>query len=179
MEANSLTSKPPALISLTKPSIPTTSQNQVFLWHRQRFHGISTISCTSSSSDSSNTSSNSAPPPTVQPPKVSPETVGVRFRRRSRRRSKQQKEDGAAASSSAKTSNPTPKKWEDMNFTEKAIELYMGEKGALFWLNKFAYASIFITIGAWILFRFVGPSLNLYQLDTPPLSPSNMFKEPS
>lgn len=69
-----------------------------------------------------------------------------------------------------------PKKWENMTLTEKALELYMGEKGALFWLNKFAYASIFIMIGAWIFFRFVGPAINLYQLDSPPLNPSDVFK---
>lgn len=103
----------------------------------------------------------------------------IKFRRRSsRRRSRQQAEDGAAGrgqAMKAKVEEP-PKKWEDMNITEKAIELYVGEKGLLFWLNKFAYASIFIVIGGWILFRFVGPSLNLYQLDTPPLSPSSVFK---
>lgn len=63
-----------------------------------------------------------------------------------------------------------------MSVAEKATELYMGEKGLLFWLNKFAYASIFIVIGAWILFRFVGPALDLYQLDSVPLSPASMFK---
>ena len=70
-----------------------------------------------------------------------------------------------------------PKKWEEMSIAEKAIELYMGEKGLLFWLNKFAYASIFIVIGAWILFQFIGPALNLYELDSPPLSPTSMFKD--
>lgn len=69
-----------------------------------------------------------------------------------------------------------PKKWEEMSLTEKAIELYVGEKGALFWLNKFAYASIFIMIGAWILFRFVGPALDIYQLDSPLLSPGDVLK---
>ncbi|PON64377.1 hypothetical protein PanWU01x14_124460 [Parasponia andersonii] len=63
-----------------------------------------------------------------------------------------------------------------MSVAEKAVELYMGEKGVLFWLNKFAYTSIFIIIGGWILFQFVGPSLNLYQLDSPPFSPNSMFK---
>ena len=72
--------------------------------------------------------------------------------------------------------DPAPKKWEEMSITEKAIELYVGEKGLLFWLNKLAYASIFIVIGAWILFRFVGPALNLYQLDSAPLPPTSMFK---
>lgn len=68
------------------------------------------------------------------------------------------------------------KDWESMTVTEKALELYVGEKGLLFWINKFAYASIYIIIGAWILFRFVGPALNLYQLDTPPLSPTDVLK---
>lgn len=74
------------------------------------------------------------------------------------------------------TASGKPKKWEEMSVAEKAVDLYMGEKGALFWLNKFAYASIFIMIGAWIVFRFVGPALNLYQLDTPPLSPTAILK---
>lgn len=69
-----------------------------------------------------------------------------------------------------------PKDWESMTLTEKVVELYMGEKGILFWLNKFAYASIFIIIGGWIVFRFVGPALNLYQLDSPPLAPTSIFK---
>lgn len=43
----------------------------------------------------------------------------------------------------AQVSDP-PKKWEDMNTIEKSIELYMGEKDLLFWLNVYAYASIFI-----------------------------------
>jgi len=67
------------------------------------------------------------------------------------------------------------KGWEEMSLAEKAVELYVGEKGLLFWLNKFAYASIFIMVGAWILFRFVGPSLGLYQLDAPPLPPTAVF----
>lgn len=68
------------------------------------------------------------------------------------------------------------KPWEEMTLNEKAMELYVGEKGLLFWLNKLAYASIYIVIGGWILFRFVGPALNLYQLDTPPLDPKNILK---
>ncbi|KAJ0966972.1 hypothetical protein J5N97_023889 [Dioscorea zingiberensis] len=72
---------------------------------------------------------------------------------------------------------PPPRKdWESMTLGEKAVELYVGEKGLLFWLNKFAYASIFMVIGGWILFRFVGPSLGLYQLDAPPLPPSSLLK---
>ncbi|KAF3677114.1 putative endoglucanase 2-like [Capsicum annuum] len=72
---------------------------------------------------------------------------------------------------------PPPKDWESVNMIEKALELYMGEKRLLFWLNKFAYATIFIIIRGWILFRSVGPALDLYQLDTHALlSPESMFK---
>lgn len=81
----------------------------------------------------------------------------------------------------AASSSPVPKKkvgrkgWEEMSLGEKAVDLYVGEKGLLFWLNKIAYASIFIMVGAWVLFRFVGPSLGLYQLDAPPLPPTAVF----
>ncbi|PNT75576.1 LOW QUALITY PROTEIN: hypothetical protein BRADI_1g35210v3 [Brachypodium distachyon] len=68
------------------------------------------------------------------------------------------------------------KEWDEMSLGEKALELYVGEKGALFWLNKFAYASIFIMAGAWILFRFVGPATGLYQLDAPPLAPTDVLR---
>ncbi|CAA3026109.1 uncharacterized protein LOC111369344 [Olea europaea subsp. europaea] len=128
-----------------------------------------------SSSENGNTTTSSddgnASPPSrsrITPP----DTVEIRFRRGSRQRRKQQQD----AKITMNSRDSTPKDWDSMSLTEKAIELYMGEKGLLFWLNKFAYASIFIIIGGWILFRFVGPSLNLYQLDTPPLAPTSMFK---
>lgn len=115
-----------------------------------------------------------------------PEAVEIRFRRRSiSRRSKQRREgieiDERLLKTPKGTTNvsrttPSKKKWEEMSVAEKALELYLGEKGLLFWINKFAYASIFIIIGAWILFRFVGPALNLYQLDSPPLSPTDVLK---
>ncbi|KAL6873919.1 hypothetical protein ACP4OV_014001 [Aristida adscensionis] len=79
----------------------------------------------------------------------------------------------AAATAAARRERQRGRKeWEEMSLAEKAVELYVGEKGLLFWLNKFAYASIFIMVGAWVLFRFVGPSLGLYQLDAPPLPPT-------
>ncbi|CAN0927054.1 hypothetical protein LINGRAHAP2_LOCUS35667 [Linum grandiflorum] len=99
----------------------------------------------------------------------------VRFRRSSSKRRARQRGEAVGGTASRATKDP-PKKWEEMSMGEKAMELYVGEKGALFWLNKFAYASIFIVIGGWIVFRFVGPALNLYQLDAPPLPPSAMFK---
>jgi len=67
------------------------------------------------------------------------------------------------------------KAWDDMSFSEKAWELYIGEKGALFWLNKLAYASIFIIIGGWIVFRFIGPALGWYELDSGLLPPSQVL----
>ncbi|CAN1289206.1 hypothetical protein LINPERPRIM_LOCUS20164 [Linum perenne] len=100
----------------------------------------------------------------------------VRFRRRSSKRRARQRGEGVNGGAASRTTKDPPKKWEDMSMGEKAMELYVGEKGALYWLNKFAYASIFIVIGGWIVFRFVGPALNLYQLDAPPLPPSAMFK---
>ncbi|KAJ4965588.1 hypothetical protein NE237_017437 [Protea cynaroides] len=129
-----------------------------------------------SSSSSDNDGDLPPPPPPVMPTATPAETVEIRFRRGSRKRSKlQQDRINSSSGGLPKTPSP-PKDWESMTTTEKAMELYMGEKGLLFWLNKFAYASIFIIIGAWILFRFVGPSLGLYQLDATPLPPSNMFK---
>ncbi|GLU19775.1 hypothetical protein SLE2022_360020 [Rubroshorea leprosula] len=126
--------------------------------------------------DSSNSGSDETPPRVV-PPITPPDTVEIRFKRGSKKR-RQLREDGFGEGQPlrAQASQPTPKKWEEMSVAEKAMELYMGEKGLLFWLNKFAYASIFIMIGAWIFFRFVGPAINLYQLDSPPLSPSSVFK---
>lgn len=124
-----------------------------------------------SSADDGNDLSSSQPvPPTITPP----DAVEIRFKRGSRRRRKQEEEGGGDRTAQKKAA--VVKNWDSMSLGEKALELYVGEKGMLFWLNKFAYASIFIVIGGWILFRFVGPSLNLYQLDTPPLAPTSMFK---
>lgn len=115
-----------------------------------------------------------SPPAQARPRITPPDTVEIRFKRGSRKRRKQE-EQGLADKMQSKKASP-PKDWDSMTLTEKLVELYVGEKGMLFWLNKFAYASIFIVIGGWILFRFVGPALNLYQLDTPPLAPTSMFK---
>ncbi|EPS57949.1 hypothetical protein M569_16869, partial [Genlisea aurea] len=100
-------------------------------------------------------------------------------RRRRKQQRQEEEEESAAekkAAEKASSSSVRKKEWDGMTLTEKAVEVYMGEKGVLFWLNKFSYASIFVVIGGWILFRFVGPALNLYQLDSPPLSPTSMFK---
>lgn len=149
-------------LTLTKPSSTIPS----LIHHNFNHKRPSLLPCGSTTNDTEN-----SPPQPIIPP----ETVKIRFRRGSRRRSREKlKQDESSSGVSKKTE--TPKDWETMTFTEKAIELYVGEKGLLFWLNKFAYASIFIIIGAWVLFRFVGPALNLYQLDSAPLPPAAMFK---
>ncbi|CAN4083418.1 unnamed protein product [Withania somnifera] len=157
--------------------IPLNSKSQ----HRHVVHFP--IKCSSSSSsDSHNNNTTSIKnkgneSQAVPHPITPPNTVEIRFRRRPSKRRKQKEEEMINARNQAVKAKPPPKDWESMSMTEKAIELYMGEKGLLFWLNKFAYASIFIIIGGWILFRFAGPALDLYQLDTPtPLSPESMFK---
>lgn len=136
-------------------------------WHHH-LHSLTLlpIKCT-------NTDAGDSPAPPVPPPT---DTVQIRFKRGSRkRRARKEQEDSEGVGQSKKVA-PPPKEWEAMTMTEKAIELYVGERGLLYWINKFAYASIYIVIGAWILFRFVGPALNLYQLDTPPLSPTAILK---
>ncbi|KAK7360182.1 hypothetical protein VNO77_02164 [Canavalia gladiata] len=177
METISISRNSSSLIILTKHSLPSTRHNQIFLPQRRGSLSFSPISC--STSDSSNTKeeedANSVQAPTATPPSA----VEISFRRRSRRQAQRLKENNGAVSNSVQSVkakvNESPKKWEEMSLSEKAIELYVGEKGALFWLNKFAYASIFIMIGGWIFFRFLGPALNLYQLDAPVLSPTDVF----
>lgn len=156
----------------TSSQIPTTTQHH----HRHlRPLTLARIKCKSSSSSSdsnittSNSSGNASPP--VPPPTPPPEQV---LFRRGRRRSRKEKEDAAVATGQPK--KVEKKDWDSMTMSEKAVELYVGEKGILFWLNKLAYASIYVMIGGWILFRFVGPALNLYQLDSAPLPPTALLK---
>jgi len=53
---------------------------------------------------------------------------------------------------------------EDADMPAGAGNLWSGERGALYWLNKVSYASVFILVGGWIVFRFVGPAVGLYTL---------------
>ncbi|XP_031116869.1 uncharacterized protein LOC116020539 [Ipomoea triloba] len=141
--------------------------------HRTSFRSFSLAPIKASTAGGNGVNDEGSDPSPPAPPSS---TVGIRFKRGSRKRRQQrQKEEEEGGRQGVKAKAP-PKEWAAMSLNEKAVELYVGEKGLLFWLNKFAYASIFIVIGGWILFRFVGPSLNLYQLDTPPLSPQSMFK---
>lgn len=57
-----------------------------------------------------------------------------------------------------------PEGWEQMDVPTKMYQLYMGERGLMFWANKAALASIVILIVAWAVFRFLGPALGLYAL---------------
>ncbi|GFY80439.1 hypothetical protein Acr_01g0002480 [Actinidia rufa] len=165
-------------ISIPKPFTTTAAHIPSTTPHRHlRPPAIVPIKCKSSGDNTpttaSNSSDNASPPVPPPPPVTAPDGVEIRFRRGARRKSRQQQQDGIT---NGLPKNAEPKDWESMTITEKAVELYVGEKGLLFWLNKLAYASIFVIIGAWILFRFVGPALNLYQLDSAPISPTSMFK---
>ncbi|MCD7449760.1 hypothetical protein HAX54_001329 [Datura stramonium] len=174
MNTTMLSSYPKHFTSIPIP-LPSKSQHR----HGHSFLRFPIIKCSSSDSNKNATSINdNESQPVNTPPITPPNTVEIRIRRRPSKRRKQKEEEMInAAGKQAAKAKPPPKDWESMNLTEKAIELYVGEKGLLFWLNKFAYASIFIIIGGWILFRFVGPALDLYQLDTPtPLSPESLFK---
>lgn len=179
METFSISRNSSSLIILTRPS---TRHKPIFLPQRHGSLTFNTIRCTTTDNNNNNTSNNNttnddANSVQVQAPMATPTNpVEISFRRRSRRQAKRLREnDGMQSTTKGRVETP-PKKWEDMSLSEKAVELYVGEKGALFWLNKFAYASIFIMIGGWIAFRFVGPAFNLYQLDGPLLSPSDVFK---
>ncbi|KAJ9511921.1 hypothetical protein QJQ45_004494 [Haematococcus lacustris] len=47
-----------------------------------------------------------------------------------------------------------PEGFDNMTLGDKQItELYLGRRGILFWANKAAYASVFIVIGGWVIFR--------------------------
>eukprot|EP00899_Mesostigma_viride_P003063 jgi/Mesvir1/12758/Mv22822-RA.1 len=61
-----------------------------------------------------------------------------------------------------------PKKnWDDMTGSEKLTELYLGEKGFLYWLNQLAWYAIIGMVVLWALFRFVGPQFGLFDLQSP------------
>ena len=83
-------------------------------------------------------------------------------------RAPQQREDAPSGEVRWKEGQFLPDGWENLSAWEKAVQLYMGERGLLFWANKAAYASVFVIGGGWVLFRFVGPALGLYDLSGGP-----------
>lgn len=57
-----------------------------------------------------------------------------------------------------------PEGWDNMDPLEKMNELYLGQRGFLFWSTKLATGGVVALGVAWVLFRIVGPALGLYQL---------------
>ena len=78
-----------------------------------------------------------------------------------------QRQADAAKKVEWKEGSLTPEGWNAMNVTEKVVQGLWGEKGFLYWLNYLSYRLIFVMIGGWILFRFVGPAMGIYQLTNP------------
>lgn len=83
-----------------------------------------------------------------------------------RKRRRQPRPERATAAKPAQVVKEEPKK-KDLGPVETVREILYGEKGFLFWLNRLAYYAIFGVIGGWIVFRFVGPALGLYELVDP------------
>ncbi|CAL5040853.1 unnamed protein product [Urochloa decumbens] len=173
----------PLPLLLHRPSKP------LLLHTRRRLGFISPAASDGSSGEptpaASDTVTQPSPPADAAPSGAKPTGIKNRLKARNQARRFQldappeevtpKKKASASAAAPRREKQLVRKEWEEMSLAEKAVELYVGEKGLLFWLNKFAYASIFIMVGAWILFRFVGPSLGLYQLDAPPLPPTAVF----
>ena len=61
-----------------------------------------------------------------------------------------------------------PEGWEEMDPIEKATELYLGERGILYWSTQLTIGGLVLLVVAWIGFRFIGPVLGLYQLTNEP-----------
>ena len=57
-----------------------------------------------------------------------------------------------------------PEGWDNMDPLQKINELYLGQRGFLFWSTKLATGGVVVLGVAWVLFRIVGPALGLYQL---------------
>ncbi|KAJ1692649.1 hypothetical protein LUZ63_009347 [Rhynchospora breviuscula] len=163
-------------MNLTRPPLHSSFLLKPTLYSHHRLNR--TVVAVSNGESNATTNSEATPPPDTSTTTTTKQTKR-KLKVKSRRRQRDEEEDrvlAMAASSTGRKEKEVKKKgWEEMTLAEKAVELYLGEKGALFWLNKFAYASIFIVIGGWILFRFVGPSLGLYQLESPLLAPSDLF----
>ena len=61
-----------------------------------------------------------------------------------------------------------PEGWEEMDPIEKATELYLGERGILYWSTQLTIGGLVLLVVAWVGFRFIGPALGLYQLTNEP-----------
>lgn len=56
-----------------------------------------------------------------------------------------------------------PEGWEQMSLPEKVAELYLGQRGMLFWATELSWKAAIALGVAWVLFR-VGGAVGLYQL---------------
>ena len=61
-----------------------------------------------------------------------------------------------------------PEGWEEMDPVEKATELYLGERGFLYWATQLTIGGLVVLVVAWVAFRFIGPSFGLYALENDP-----------
>jgi len=61
-----------------------------------------------------------------------------------------------------------PEGWEEMDPLEKATELYLGERGFLYWATQLTIGGLVVLVVAWVAFRFIGPSFGLYALENDP-----------
>ncbi len=57
-----------------------------------------------------------------------------------------------------------PEGWDAMDPIEKATELYLGERGILYWSAQLTIGGLVLLVVAWVGFRFIGPALGLYNL---------------
>lgn len=57
-----------------------------------------------------------------------------------------------------------PEGFERMSAQRKVSELYLGERGLIFWINKSAWGACIAVVVGWFCFRFLGPALGLYEL---------------
>ena len=84
----------------------------------------------------------------------------------------QQQLQRAAASAASSAAGPAdwpegqllPSGWERMSAAQKAVELYQGRRGFLFWASQAAWYSVIGVGFGWVLFRFVLPGIGLYKL---------------
>lgn len=77
----------------------------------------------------------------------------------------QAEEDELAAKVVWKVDKLFPEGWDQMTGQQKAMQLYMGERGMLFWSAKIATGSVVALAGTWIIFRFVLPGLGIYEIN--------------
>lgn len=74
-----------------------------------------------------------------------------------------QPESAASTRAEWKKGKLFPEGWEQMDAVEKVTELYLGQRGMLFWATELAWKGAIVLGVAWVLFR-IGGAVGLYQL---------------